>query len=90
MRRLSPPTVPTTDYAPLQAHEKAVNANQTSGRFSVVLNQLRRKITTNRQARRRAPPYLAAGFFGALVPYFDRAFLRFSTPRASSVPRTMW
>src|SRR5215218_8731015 len=35
--------------------------------------------------RERCAPY-----FGALVPYFDRACLRLSTPRASRVPRTMW
>src|SRR5271154_5509071 len=28
--------------------------------------------------------------FGRLAPYFERACFRFSTPAASSVPRTMW
>src|SRR6266404_9604509 len=35
-------------------------------------------------------PYFAAAALGRFAPYFDRPCLRFSTPAASSVPRTMW
>src|SRR5437762_2043943 len=34
-------------------------------------------------------PYFACAALGRLAPYFDRPCLRFSTPAASSVPRTM-
>src|SRR5437868_2884064 len=34
-------------------------------------------------------PYFAAAALGRFAPYFDRPCLRFSTPAASSVPRTM-
>src|SRR5205814_647497 len=34
--------------------------------------------------------YFAAPAFGRFAPYFERPCLRFSTPAASNVPRTMW
>src|SRR6202521_3127521 len=34
--------------------------------------------------------YFAAAAFGRFAPYFERPCLRFSTPAASSVPRTTW
>src|SRR5215217_1557891 len=64
---------------------------KTSGRFShrVQSDPLRRMVPSGVAVTSKSPRALCP-YFGALVPYFDRACLRLSTPRASRVPRTMW
>ena len=87
--RAGPPnTIPETLF-PVRKDREAIDTRKSGRRqwrraaSRIQLSQFRRSGDTGAQ-RERWP------YFGALVPYLDRACLRFSTPRASSAPRMMW